>query len=75
MTDKLKISPSCWLEDYGYGSISLCYIEHATDHWSSNSETDVDLDKEAAERIIDWLQSKFNIKSNAGVTLCRGERQ
>jgi hypothetical protein len=73
MTDKLEISPYCWIEDYGFGNISLCYIEHATDHWCSNSETGVDLDKEDAEKIIAWLQLKFNFKPNASLKLAGKE--
>ena len=62
LKNKLELTGSCWFEDYGYGDICLCYIEHATDHWNSDSETTVDIDKEKAEKIIGWLQDKFNVR-------------
>ena len=62
--DKLELTGGCWFEDYGCGDITLCYIEHATDHWCSDSETTVYIDKETAGKIIVWLQNKFNLKPN-----------
>ena len=61
--DVLNVSKTCWFEDHGHGDISLCYIERATDHWSSDSETGVDIDKVNAKRIIGWLQAKFNLET------------
>ena len=58
--DKLELTSRCWLEDIGWGDINLCYIERAADHWNSDSETTVDVDRDTAEKIIAWLQSKFN---------------
>ena len=57
---KLSISGGFELELITYGGDwpSLCqfnYIESATDHWSSNSETSVELTKEKAQDIIDLL--------------------
>ena len=65
INDKLELTPDCWLEDLGWGDINLCYTEHATDHWNSDSETTVDVDRDTAEKIIAWLQSKFNFDASA----------
>ena len=62
MKDKLELTRRCWLEDLGWGDINLCYIEHATDYWNSDTETNIDIDKETAKTIISWLQDKFNLE-------------
>lgn len=59
---KLEISYGCWLEE-SWGDVSLCYVERATDHWTTDSETTIDLDKEKARKIINWLQKKFNLET------------
>lgn len=41
--------------------ITLDYLEHATDHMSSDTETSVDIDKESALEIISFLRESFNI--------------
>ncbi len=68
MKDTLELTGVCWFEDIGFGDINLCYIEHACDHYSSDIETTIELDKAAAENIIGWLQDKFNLKPNADLT-------
>lgn len=59
--EKVEVAHGCWFEYLEHMGVSLMYIEHATDHWSSDSETEVDIDKAKAEEIINFLQRRFNI--------------
>jgi len=43
------------------GTIYFSYTEHSSDYWHSNSQTDVEIDKEKAKEIIDFLSEKFKI--------------
>jgi hypothetical protein len=59
--DTLKLTKSCWLEHtHGYG-IELCYVEHSSDHWHSNMDTEIDIDRERAMEIIQWLAEKIGL--------------
>ena len=64
-TTTLEISPGFKLECTKYESasyatdVSFEYIEHACDHWSSNVETTVSIDKDKAMEIIAFLSSAF----------------
>ena len=60
--EKLKLGSSCWLEDDYGDQASLIYTEHSTDYWSGDTETCIDIDKERAVEMIEWLQKKFNTK-------------
>lgn len=57
---KLDITHTCHLELCEWESfptkLTLEYVEHATDHWSSDTETSVDITVEQAKEIIAILQ-------------------
>ena len=59
--DKIELSSGCWLEWYEHWGVTLNYVEHSTDHWHSDNETEIDIDAEKAKQIIDFLQRKFNL--------------
>jgi len=61
---KLEITPACWFEvsvftDYP-NDVSINYIEHSSDHWHSDKETNIDITKEKAAEIIEFLQKAFD---------------
>jgi hypothetical protein len=41
------------------GDVAIRYIEHATDHWSSNHQTDADIDEGTARSIVALLVAAF----------------
>lgn len=41
--------------------VSFEYVEHSQDYWHTNQVTDVEIDKETAQKIIDFLSEKFKI--------------
>lgn len=41
--------------------VSFKFVEHATDHWSSNTETEITVTKEVAEKLVAELKERFNI--------------
>lgn len=57
---------SCHLEYWKWDDyptdVNLEYIEHASDHWSSDSHTSVKIDLEMAKNIIAFLKDAFEIK-------------
>ena len=56
MENKLHLTSLCWLEDVPYMGVTLCYLERSPDPWYSDSQTDVDIDKATAEKIIAFLE-------------------
>ena len=66
---KLEISPTCELVCYKYQKylaedhteVTLDYIEHSTDHWHSDNETSLDIGKEKALEIIDFLRESYGL--------------
>jgi hypothetical protein len=42
--------------------VYFTYIEHSPDPWYSDSETDVDIDRDQAIQIIDFLREAFSIE-------------
>lgn len=64
-TEILDISGSCKLEATVFDSfptmVGLEYTEHSSDHWHSDSQTVIDIDEEAAKKIIAFLQRHFNL--------------
>ncbi len=64
-TKTLKISAGFELCIEEYQSIDndvyFEYIEHSQDYWNSDSETCVDIDKEKAIEIINFLRLAFDI--------------
>lgn len=64
--EKIQISSTCHFIKTTYGEnvppdISIDYTEHSTDHWHSDSETSIDIDKEKAIEIINFLSDAFNV--------------
>jgi hypothetical protein len=66
ITTTVELSGSCAISlveyDGGLGSgISLVYTEHPSNHWNSEEETDIDIDKEMAIAIIAILQKAYKL--------------
>jgi len=59
--NKLEITRSCWLEHYSHCAPSLCYIERQADSYYSDGETEIDIDKDTAIQIIEWLAEEHNL--------------
>ena len=64
---QVEISGTCHLTKTEYGenvkpNITLDYIEHSSDHYHSDNETNLDIDKEKAIEIIKFLQEAFTIE-------------
>jgi hypothetical protein len=64
--EKLELSRSCHLVKTSYGEgvdddISLDYTEYSSDHYHSDTETSVDLDKAKALEVIAFLKDAFSI--------------
>ena len=62
MADELEITHDCRLEYYDSFGVSLSYKEHQADRWYSDTETEVDIDKDKAVEIITWLSDKFKLE-------------
>jgi hypothetical protein len=65
-THRLDIGYSCWLEytdwkgtDWSETDVSLMYIEHASDSWYSDSETEKFIDESKAKEIVEFLRGRF----------------
>jgi hypothetical protein len=64
-TKTVKITRDCalvwdhWNEAPGEGSVAVRYTEHATDHYSSNSVTEADIDAATARDIVALLVAAF----------------
>ena len=63
MDDIVKLGRDCQLEYTTHSGVSLCYIEHSPDHWYSDTETDVDIDRDKAAEIVAWLCEKYQLPS------------
>jgi hypothetical protein len=62
----LRLNRSCWFEHTpGYG-IELCYVEHSPDPYYSDMDTTVDISREKALEIIQWLCEKFDLRESHG---------
>lgn len=63
--NKLKVCGSCYFVETVYGpgikDVALEYTEHATDHWSSDTETSIEINKEKAVEIVNFLNKAFSI--------------
>lgn len=64
--EKIEISPTCSFVKTSYGEgvdddISLEYVEHSTDHYYSDRDTSIDIDKQKAVEIIKFLSECFNL--------------
>jgi hypothetical protein len=64
--DKLTISPCCRLEYMHWWGVVLTYMERSPDPYYSDSETDVDIDRAMAMKIIEWLTAKYNLPTKGG---------
>lgn len=66
-TRTLELSRTCRFEvaecEEAENYLTLEYIEHSQDHWHSNEETSVPIDKETAAKIIEFLQKAFDKES------------
>lgn len=71
---RLDLSKSCWLELYDYAGAepSLCYTECATDHWSSDSDIDIELPREKAEAVIAFLRETYPDQGMTGTPTAEG---
>mgnify|MGYP000098920543 CR=1 FL=1 len=66
-TKTLDLTSSCKLTYTNYENISvkdvcLEYVEHSTDHWHSDNETSIDIDRRTAICIIEFLMDAHDIK-------------
>ena len=63
--EKVEITTNCRIEVMTYESfpttVAICYTEHSTDHWCSDSETEADITKDKAVEIITLLKQAFNL--------------
>jgi hypothetical protein len=64
---ELKLTPSCKLTYTNYENIfvkDVCleYVEHSSDHWHSDSETSIDIDRKMAIDIIKFLMMAHEIR-------------
>lgn len=60
----VEITPTCKFsmtryENIGITDVCIEYVEHSTDHWNSDSETSIDIDKEMAKKIIAFFVESF----------------
>ena len=66
-TEKLKLGRSCHLEVTSYDigplgpDVSLEYVENASDHWSSDTTTNITIDADMARKIIAFLKVAHGI--------------
>lgn len=65
-TLQIEIGSTCHLTKTEYGEnispdVSLDYIERSNDHWYSPTETSLDIDKEKAIEIVNFLKDAFDI--------------
>lgn len=44
-----------------YAHVSMEYVEHSTDSYSSNTTTEVDISKEDAIRLVEFLKTAYGI--------------
>ena len=69
-TEKLELTASCHFEVTRYEGyptdVSLEYVEHACDHWSSDARTSVTINEEDARKIVAFLTAAFgpNVRAN-----------
>ena len=63
MTDieKIDVGNGVYFDWTKYGGVTLNYTEHQADHWYSDTETSVDIEKEDAQKIVDFLRSKYDL--------------
>lgn len=63
---QVEIGGTCHLTKTEYGEnvrpdITLDYIEHSSDHYHSDNETSLDINKEKAIEIVKFLQDVFDV--------------
>lgn len=65
MQEFVKLSHSCSFVFDMWNSkeypVCLEYTEHSADHWHSDTETSIDIDKEMAHNIVEFLKKHFEI--------------
>ena len=66
--ETLSLSSSCALEAAAWEFVEyptevvLRYTEHSSDHWHSDNQTSIDLTKEDAIKIIEFLTRHFKLE-------------
>ena len=62
---KIELSSSCEIVlntyENGVTEATLDYVEHSTDHWNSDSNTSIYIDKDKATEIVNALKLHFGI--------------
>ncbi len=43
------------------GEVAIEYVEHSTDYWSSDTHVSINVTKQDAQAIIEFLRRKFSI--------------
>lgn len=61
--NRLYLTPEVYF-DYNYGEVSLYYTEHSADPWYGDRESEVDITKEDAKRIIEYLNKHYFEEDN-----------
>lgn len=65
MQEFVKLSNSCNFVFDMWNSeaypVCLEYTEHSADHWHSDTETSIDIDKEKAIELVQFLKKHYNI--------------
>ena len=65
MQEFVKLSNSCNFVFDMWNSkeypVCLEYTEHSSDHWHSDTETLIDIDKEKAVELVEFLKKHYNI--------------
>lgn len=65
--DRLELTSSCsfqavsWADGAYPTDVTLEYTEHSSDHYHSDHETSIDLNKEDAIRIVKFLTRHFGL--------------
>ena len=63
LNEKIEISPTCYISSEGseyWKDISIQYTEHSTDHYYSDNQTEVSIDRDKARSIVRLFVEHFN---------------
>ena len=71
MHNILKLGRDCQLEYTPHSGGALCYTEHSPDSWYSDTETEIDIDKDKATEIVAWLCEKYQLQTPEGLVLLK----
>lgn len=62
---RFHIGKNIWFDVQDFGDnkdVYLTYVEHSPDPWYSDVETNVDIEREDAIKIIEFLRREFDIE-------------